>query len=157
MRKFEVISYNTFINENIDSNLYDKVILPKRSTKKSAGYDIRSLEHYILKKGESKIFNTGIKVSMNDDEVLYIYPRSSYGFKYNVCLANSVGVIDSDYYNNKENEGHIRIKLINLGNDDLEININDKIAQCVFMKYLCVDNEEEIESIRTGGIGSTGK
>ena len=157
-RYFEKISYNQFKKDVIDDKeLYDTIKLPKRSTKNSAGYDIRAIESGIIKPGEAKNFKTGLKVSMNEDEVFYIYVRSSLGFKYNVCLMNSVGVIDSDYYNNLDNEGHIQIRLVNLGSKDYIVNVGDKIAQGVFMKYLVVDNEEEIINERCGGLGSTGK
>ena len=113
-----------------DKNLYDSIMLPKRSTKSSAGYDIRSIEEGVIPPHQSKIFKTGLKVCMNSDEVLYIYSRSSFGYKYDVCLTNN-------------------------GNSDFKVNINDRIAQGVFMKYLTVDDEEEINSVRTGGFGST--
>ncbi|MBO7078616.1 MAG: dUTP diphosphatase [Bacilli bacterium] len=137
--------------------LYDSIELPKRSTKTSAGYDIRSVEDGVVKPGEAKAFKTGLKVCMNPDEVLYLYSRSGHGYKYNVCLMNSVGVIDSDFYNNPDNEGHFSIKLLNLGDQDFEVKIGDKIGQGVFMKYLTVDDEEEIKGKRKGGLGSTGK
>ena len=158
MRKFEKISFEQFVKDVKDDRmLYDSIELPKRSTKNSAGYDIRSIEEGIIKPGKSMAFKTGLKVSMNSDEVLYIYSRSSQGYKYNVCLVNSVGVIDSDFYNNPDNEGHFSIKLINLGDSDFEVKVGDKIGQGVFMKYLTVDDEEEIKGTRKGGIGSTGK
>ena len=158
MRKFERISFDQFIKDVKDDRmLYDSIELPKRSTKASAGYDIRSVEEGIIKPGEAKIFKTGLKVSMNTDEVLNIYSRSGHGYKYNICLVNSVGVIDSDYYNNPDNEGHFSIKLINLGDKDFEVNIGDKIAQGIFMKYLTGDDEDIIDNERNGGIGSTGK
>ena len=158
MRYFEKISFDQFKKDVKNSKkLYESIILPVRSTKKSAGYDIRSIEDGIVKPGESKIFKTGLKVNMNDDEVLFIFTRSSQGYKYNVTLANSVGVIDSDYYNNPDNEGHFSVKLINLGDKDFEVKIGDKIAQGVFTKFLTVNNEEEINNVRVGGIGSTGK
>lgn len=94
---------------------------------------------------------------MNEDEVLYLYSRSSMGYKYDVSLSNSVGVIDSDFYNNKDNEGHFRVKLINHGDKDFEVKVGDRIAQGVFMKYLVVDEEEEIINEREGGLGSTNK
>ena len=101
MRKFEKISFEQFKKDiSDDKELYESYLLPKRSTKNSAGYDIASLEEYTLKPGEAHIFVTGLKVSMNSDEVLYLYGRSSFGYKYNITLANSVGVIDSDFYNN---------------------------------------------------------
>jgi len=156
MRKFEKISFEQFKRDvSDDLELYNSIELPKRSTKKSAGYDIRSIESGIVKVGEAKSFKTGLKVCMNDDEVLYIYSRSSHGYKYNVCMMNSVGVIDSDFYNNENNEGHFQIRLLNLGDKDFEVNIGDRIAQGVFMKYLTVDGEEKIENERKGGIGST--
>ena len=114
MRKFEKISFEQFKKDiSDDKELYESYLLPKRSTKNSAGYDIASLEEYTLKPGEAHIFVTGLKVSMNSDEVLYLYGRSSFGYKYNITLANSVGVIDSDFYNNVDNEGHFKVKLIN--------------------------------------------
>ena len=158
MRKFEKISFEQFKKDlSDDINLYNNIEIPKRSTMKSAGYDIKSMEDGVIKPGEAKSFKTGLKVTMNDDEVLYIYSRSSQGYKYNVSLANSVGVIDSDFYNNPSNEGHFQVRLINLGNEDYIVNIGDRIAQGVFMKYLVVDDEEEIKSERTGGLGSTNK
>ena len=158
MRKFEKISFEQFKKDLGDSlELYNSIELPKRSTMKSAGYDIKSIESGIVKPGEAKSFKTGLKVCMNPDEVLYIYSRSSQGYKYNVCLANSVGVIDSDFYNNPSNEGHFQVRLINLGTEDYEVNIGDRIAQGVFMKYLTVDDEEEIKNERSGGLGSTNK
>ena len=158
MRKFERISFEQFKKDVSDNKeLYDSIILPKRSTKNSAGYDIRSVEQYTLEPLKSKIFKTGIKVSMNEDEVFYIFDRSSFGFKYDIMLSNSVGVIDCDFYNNPENEGHIGIKLINMGDREVEINVGDRIAQGVFVKYLTVDDEEEIKLLRKGGSGSTGR
>ena len=158
MRKFERISFEQFKKDVCDSKeLYDKIELPKRSTINSAGYDIRSIEDVTLKSKSSCVIKTGIKACMNEDEVLYIYIRSSLGFKYDISLSNNVGVIDSDYYNNPGNEGHIQVKLINHGENDFEIHVGDRIAQGVFMKYLTVDDEEKIESKRKGGTGSTGK
>ncbi len=158
MRKFEKISFEQFKKDiSDDEKLYESYSLPKRSTKNSAGYDIASLEEYTLKPGKAHIFVTGLKVTMNSDEVLYLYGRSSFGYKYNITLANSVGVIDSDFYNNIDNEGHFKVKLINHGEKEVKINIGDRIAQGVFMKYLIVDNEEEIIKERKGGLGSTDK
>ena len=158
MRKFEKISFKQFRKDVCDSKeLYDKIELPKRSTSHSAGYDIKSIEDVIIKPNEAKSIKTGLKVCMNEDEVLYIYVRSSLGFKYNITLMNSVGVIDSDFYNNPDNEGHFQVKLINHGDKDFVVHIGDRIAQGVFMKYLIVDDEEIVENIRKGGIGSTNK
>jgi len=158
MRKFYRISYEQFKKDVCDDKeLYDSIELPKRSTSKSAGYDIRSIEEYTLKPGESHAFKTGVKVDMNSSEVFFIFDRSSLGFKYDVCLANSVGVIDADYYNNEDNEGHFAVKLINHGSKELKINIGDRIAQGIFIKYLKVEDEEKVKTKRKGGIGSTNK
>ena len=158
MRKFEKISFKQFKKDfGDDRMLYDSYELPKRSTKKSAGYDIKSLEDGIIKPGEAMTFKTGLKVCMNDDECLYILSRSSQGYKYNVCLMNSVGLIDSDFYNNSSNEGHFSVRLVNFGTEDYVVKVGDKIAQGVLMKYLTVDDEEEIKGKRKGGFGSTGK
>ena len=156
MRKFEKISYEEFKKSVSDEKeLYDSIILPKRSTKNSCGYDIMSVSSGTIMPHESMIFKTGIKAMMNSDEVLYIYSRSGQGFRNDVSLSNSVGLIDADYYNNLSNEGHIMIKLINHGDKEYVVNVGDRIAQGVFMKYLLVDNEEEINNIREGGFGST--
>lgn len=156
MRKFEKISFDQFKKDvKDDINFYKQYRMPERSTKSSAGYDIFSIEEGIIKKGESKAFKTGLKVCMNPDEVLFLCSRSSQGYKYDVCLTNCVGVIDSDFYNNETNEGHFQIKLSNNGKQDYVVNIGDKIAQGIFVKYLTVDSEKEIENERKGGIGST--
>ena len=158
MRKFERISFEQFKKDVCDDKeLYEKIELPKRSTNHSAGYDIKSIVNETIKPGESKIIKTGLKVAMNPDEVFYIIDRSSLGFKYDITLSNSVGVIDSDYYNNEDNEGHFSVKLINHGDKEFKINIGDRIAQGIFMKYLIVDDEEKIDKKRKGGIGSTNK
>ena len=158
MRKFEKISFEQFKKDfGDDRMLYDSYELPKRSTKRSAGYDIKSLEDGVIKPGEAMTFKTGLKVCMNDDECLYILSRSSQGYKYNVCLMNSVGLIDSDFYNNPSNEGHFSVRLVNFGTDDFIVKRGDKIAQGVFSKYLTIDDEEDIEGERTGGLGSTGR
>lgn len=158
MRKFERISYKQFKKDVSDNKkLYESIILPKRSTINSAGYDIRSIESGSIKPGNSMIFKTGIKVSMESDEVFLIFDRSSFGFTYDIMMSNNVGVIDSDYYNNDNNEGHIYIKLLNLGTKEVSINVGDRIAQGIFIKYLTVDDEDEINNKRNGGIGSTGK
>jgi len=126
-------------------------------TKESAGYDFESLFNFILKPGEIKKFPLGVKANMNSSEVLLIVVRSSQGFKYNVRLCNQVGVIDRDYYNNPDNEGHMWIKLENHGDKDYVVKKGDKICQGIFIPFLTVDNEENIDNVRTSGIGSTGR
>lgn len=151
MRKFEKISYEQF-KKDIEDNkkMYDDYNVPKRSTKYSAGYDFESLFDFTIKPGESRLIATGIKVDMNSDEVLLLMDRSSQGFKYNVRMCNQIGVIDRDYYNNSKNEGHIFIKLYNEGDKDYIVKKRDKIVQGIFIKYLTVDDEEEINCKRNG-------
>ena len=157
MRKFEKISFEQFKKDiSDDIELYNSYDLPVRHSSKSAGYDIRSLTKGIIKPGESMVFRTGLKVCMEDDEVLYLIGRSSLGYKYDVCLANNVGVIDADFYNNEDNEGHFSVKLINHGKEDFNVEIGDRIVQGIFQKYLITD-EDNASAKRTGGIGSTNK
>ena len=89
--------------------------------------------------------------------MLMIVVRSSMGFKYNVRMCNQVGIIESDYYNNESNEGHMWVALQNHGTNDYIINKGDKFAQGIFTKFLMVEDEEEIKNERKGGFGSTNK
>ena len=158
MRVFNKISYNQFEKDVIsDIDLYNSYKMPQRSTENSAGYDFFSIMDYVIKPGESKKIPLGIKACMNCDEVLFLIVRSSMGFKYNIRMCNQIGVIDSDYYDNIDNEGHIWIKLQNEGEKDYTIKKGDKIIQGIFLKYLLVDNEKEVKNKRVSGIGSTNK
>lgn len=158
MRKFEVISINQFNKDFKDTDTkYDDIIIPKRSTKFSAGYDFYMPYDLTIKKNEVVLIPTGIKVMLNSDEFLGIYIRSSLGFKYNLRMCNQVGIIDSDYYNNTSNEGHIFVKLKNEGDNDIILKKYDRYVQGIIQKYYIVDNEKEIEDIRVGGIGSSGR
>jgi dUTP pyrophosphatase len=158
MRKFEKISFEQY-KKDVCDNLedYNNFNLPKRSTKYSAGYDFEASQNYVIKPNEIVKIPTGIKVIMNQDEMLMIVVRSSMGFKYNVRMCNQVGIIESDYYNNESNEGHMWVALQNHGTNDYIINKGDKFAQGIFVKFLTVDNEEEIKTERKGGFGSTTK
>ncbi len=156
MRKFEIISKKEYEKSLKDICDYEDISIPTRSTKHSAGYDFKSPISFILNPGESKKVPTGIKACMNEDEYLAILVRSSMGFKYNIRLCNQVGIVDSDYYNNPDNEGHIFIKIQNEGTEPLIINKGDRFAQGIFMKYLLTDDDMAFGD-RTGGFGSTGK
>ena len=143
MRKFEKISFEQFKKDVVDDKeLYKKYNVPKRETEFAAGYDFFSLQNFVIKPGETKKIPTGIKAIMNDDEVLLLIVRSSQGFKYNLRMCNQVGVIDKDYYNNKDNEGHIWIKLKNEGEKDYIVKREDKIIQGLFIKYLTTEDED---------------
>ena len=155
MRKFEKISKSEFLKDVPDAN-YDDIILPKRSTLNRAGYDFYSVISFTLSPGERRVIPTGIKVSMNSNEFLSIYIRSSLGFKWNIRMCNQVGIIDADYYNNSENEGHIFVCLMNEGDKVLEIKKGDRIVQGIFMPFLITDDDKTTD-IRMGGIGSTNK
>ena len=157
MRAFEKISFDQFKKDiSTDEKLYHDYLIPKRATTNSAGYDFYALNDYVIKPGKSVLIATGVKARMQKDEVLLLIIRSSMGFKYNLRLVNQVGVIDADYYNNSENEGHIFVKLKNEG--DLEYNLkrNEKYLQGIFIKFLKVD-DDNIANVRKGGLGSTSK
>lgn len=135
---------------------YEYVNLPQRKTKQSAGYDIESAVDDVITPGETKLIPTGIKAYMDENEWLGIYIRSSIAVKYGIILANSVAVIDSDYYNNPDNEGHIMIALMNTSEMPYTVKKGDRIAQGIFHQYYKVDNDSADDD-RTGGMGSTGK
>ena len=157
MRKFEKISFEQFKKDiKDDIELYNNYLLPKRSTNNSAGYDFYAFNKIIIKPGEIVKIPTGYKVALNSDEVLLLLVRSSMGFKYNVRLCNQVGVIDSDYYNNESNEGHIFVALQNEGNKDYVVEPGSAYVQGIFNKFLITD-DDFVDSTRTGGIGSTSK
>ncbi|MBQ9734809.1 MAG: deoxyuridine 5'-triphosphate nucleotidohydrolase [Clostridia bacterium] len=135
--------------------VYDEISLPKRATAGSAGYDFFAPESFTLSPGETAKIATGIRVRIDDGWVLKIYPRSSLGFKYRLCLDNTVGIIDSDYFN-ADNEGHIFIKITNCGDKPLTVDKGVAFAQGVFVEYgITVD--DECDGVRTGGFGSTNK
>ena len=139
----------------------DKEInLPIRKTKYSAGYDIEAAEDVVIpsfKKGNNPtLIKTGIKAYMQEDEVLYLYNRSSNPKKKGLILANSVGVIDKDYYGNPDNDGHIMFAFYNIKDEDVEIKKGETVGQAVFQKYLVVD-DDNAEGTRLGGFGSTNK
>ena len=151
MRYFEKISFEQFKKDISDNKeLYDSYDIPKRSTKYSAGYDFESVLDFVIKPGENKLIPTGIKANMNEGETLLMVERSSQGFKYNIRMCNQIGIIDKDYYNSSKNEGHIFIKLYNEGNENYVVKKGDKIVQGLFINFLTVDNEEEIDKERDG-------
>lgn len=166
--KFEKVSYEQFHASLVDvigqkdadrygSAIYKTIALPKRATVGSAGYDFHVPYHVILEPGKSVKIPTGIRVKIEDDWFLACFPRSGLGFKYRLQLNNTVGIIDSDYYQS-DNEGHIFAKLTNDSRDGktLELNAGDAFMQGIFLPYGLAD-EEEVTSVRNGGMGSTGK
>ena len=145
-RGFEIVSY--YQEKNI--------ILPSRKTKFSAGYDIATAENIILLPQQVTLIPTGIKAYMQTDEYLGVHIRSSIAIKQKLTLINNVGVIDADYYNNVENEGHIMIPVYNYNQTSVSIEKDTRIAQGIFYRYLLA-SDDKAENIRICGIGSTGK
>lgn len=145
MRKFYVIEkFKEF-----------KPVLPKRQTKYSAGYDLATIEEVTIKPGEIVLIKTGLKVEIPKDEVMLIFPRSSLGIKRGLTMANNVGVIDADYYNNDNNEGHIKIPILNFGKEDVTLTKDERVAQGIFIKYYQTKDDEIAETERIGGFGSS--
>lgn len=134
--------------------------LPERKTKKSAGYDIEAAEDCVIptfKFGQKPtLVKTGLKAYFPSDEALMLYNRSSNPFKKGLVLANSVGIIDADYYGNPDNDGHFMYAFYNFFEQDLEIKKGDIIGQAIFQKYLIVDTDDAAGE-RVGGFGSTSK
>lgn len=149
-RGFEIVK--EYVNKGIN--------LPVRKTKHSAAYDVEAAEEIVLpsfKKGmKPTLIPTGLKAYMQSDEVLLIVPRSSGPKKQGISFPHNVGVVDSDYYNNTDNEGHIFVQCINLKDEDVVIKKGEAVAQAIFQKYLTVD-DDNAEGVRTGGFGSTDK
>ena len=130
-------------------------MLPERKTKHSAGYDFFAIEDFEIKPGEIKKIATGYKANFLKDEMLMLFVRSSMGFKYNIRMCNQVGIVESDYYNNIDNEGHLFIALQNEGNRLYRVQKGEAYAQGVFTKFLTCGDEND--NIRKSGIGSTNK
>ena len=160
VRGFEKVSLDIFADKGLLNDVketYDRIKLPKRSTKYSAGYDIFSPIPFMLQAGEEISVPLGFKVYMPQDEFFMIVPRSGLGFKYYTRLANTVGIIDSDYYGNTKNDGHCMAKMRNESSDKtIYIEEGDAIAQGIFLNYLLADGDIA-DSERVGGFGSTGK
>lgn len=174
VRGFEVLSNHT----------YGYINLPKRSTSGSAGYDFEAAEDTVVpsiwKMGIAKtIFKvahkkeiemtdedlasvsptlvpTGIKSYMEEDTFLQLANRSSNPIKNFLMMSNSIGIIDSDYYNNESNEGHIMFQFINFGLTDKVIKKGDRIGQGLFLSFFKIDDDtSEGLDTRSGGFGST--
>lgn len=143
MRKFEVVEG------------YENINIPKRATKDSAGYDIEAAFETTIKPGEIALVKTGLRVKMPKNEVVLIFPRSSLAIKKGLMMSNGVGVIDSDYYY-ADNKGHIMIPLYNFRKEEVIIKKHERIAQAIFTNYSKTTNEEQNNTIRLGGFGSSG-
>lgn len=164
--KFEKVSLEQFVKdwsseinmprERIEQ-IYNELILPKRATVGSAGYDFFAPIEFRLRPHETIKIPTGIRVQIAEGWVLQIYPRSGLGFKYRLQMNNTVGIIDSDYYHAK-NEGHIFIKMTNETNEFLTLLVDkgEGFAQGIFIPF-GITEDDDTTDIREGGFGSTTK
>lgn len=164
MNKFEKVSYKQYRNAREDNIFYKRtdikleynnINLPKRATIGSAGYDFFAPYSFTLDVGETIKIPTGIRIVLDTDKFLAVYPRSGMGFKYRLQLDNTVGIIDSDY-SQSDNEGHIFIKITNDGREGkcITVNSGEAFAQGVIQQYFIVENDNT-GNIRNGGLGST--
>ena len=150
MRRFEIIS--KYKDEGLS--------MPIRKTSYAAGYDVASAVDITIPKYKRGIkpvlVPTGMKVVMERDEYLMLVNRSS-GPKKGLIMANGIGIIDHDYYNNESNEGEIMFQYYNVTSKDIEIKKGDIIGQMIFQKYLLTDDDKPLNVVRKGGFGSTDK
>ena len=161
--RFEIVSFEQFQSgfDNLSveeiKQIYEKLKLPKRATKGSAGYDFYAPFDITLLPGQTAKIPTGIRVYMEENYVLKLYPRSGLGFKYRLQLNNTVGIIDSDYYYS-DNEGHIFAKITNDTHEDKTVHIEQGTGfmQGIFVEY-GITFDDDTDSIRNGGFGSTSK
>ena len=163
--RFDKVSEKQFLEGWMDTfpetlpeqvkDIYKNIRLPRRATTGSAGYDFFSPISFTLQPGQSIKIPTGIRVQMEQDWVLLLFPRSGLGFKYRLQMNNTVGIIDSDYFYS-DNEGHIFIKILNDSREDktLELAEGMAFAQGIFMEYGITEDDDVTES-RNGGFGST--
>ena len=166
--KFFKVSYPQFkrgivkmfgigLEEELIKGYYDAIQLPKRATSGSAGYDFYCPLDIDIDAGCHITIPTGIRCSMQSDHALMLFPRSGHGFKWGMHLANTVGIIDSDYFYS-DNEGHIFVKLVNDSSFTRKIsfNVGDAFCQGVFLQYGTTD-DDDVTEVRNGGFGSTDK
>ena len=160
--KFKRVSYEQFIKDSalndcaIAQSIYTDIRIPVRSTKGSAGYDFFAPREIVIQPHSEILIPTGIKCKIRKGYVLNLYPRSGLGFKYGLRLLNTVGIIDSDYYNNADNEGHIKVKMYNPTDRVVIVEENTAFVQGIFTKFYLAE-EEEVTEERKGGFGSTTK
>ncbi len=158
--KFEFVSEKNFLNScevKDKESIYKNLKLPKRATIGSAGYDFFTPFDIELSPGQTIKIPTGIRVHMEPNYVLKLYPRSGLGFKYRLQLNNTVGIIDSDYYYS-DNEGHIFAKITNDSNENKTIYLRqgEAFMQGIFVEY-GITIDDDVQEKRNGGFGSTTK
>ena len=131
--------------------------LPVRKAAASAGYDLQAAEDVLLLPHAVTIVPTGLKAYMQQDEYLGLHVRSGFSIKNKISCINNQGIIDADYYNNPSNEGHMFAPLVSLSSEKVFIPKGTRICQGIFHNYFITDNDNGGSTIRTGGMGSTGK
>ena len=133
--------------------------IPVRKTKHAAAYDVEAAEDVVIpayKPGiKPTLIPTGLKAYCKDDEWYMLANRSS-GPKKGFVMANSIGIIDADYYENESNDGHFYFQYFNFQDHDIEVKKGDVIGQVIFQKFLTTD-DDVAEGKRVGGFGSTDK
>ncbi len=147
-------TFNGYSEEELLS-IYNNIKLPKRATAGSAGYDFYTPVSFVLKPNETIKIPTGIRVRISEGWMLGCYPRSGLGFRYRLQLNNTVGIIDSDYFN-ASNEGHIMLKITNASVEDMTLELSEgaAFAQGIFTEY-GITFDDEANGVRAGGFGST--
>lgn len=133
---------------------YPEAQLPERATKGSAGYDFFVAEDTSIGPGSIVLVPTGVKAQIDEGYWLELAVRSSTPRKLGLILANGIGIVDSDYYNNPDNEGHIMFQVYNISDHEVTLHKGDRIGQGVFVPYGLADGDNT-NSIRVGGFGST--
>ncbi len=162
MTKFEKVSFEQFkegLGVKVDDAQalpwYENIKLPQRATTRSAGYDFFAPFDFTLSPNETIKIATGIRVQIDGNYFLGVFPRSGLGFKYRLQLDNTVGIIDADYYDS-DNQGHIFIKITNDSRNDKIVSVSqgEGFAQGIFIPFgLCDD--DYVTTLRNGGLGST--
>lgn len=150
---FEKVSLEEF-QKNAPQAAYEKVLLPCRATSGAAGYDFVTPVDISLAPGAAVTVPTGIRAKIDPGVVLMLFPRSGLGFKFHMHLANTVGVIDSDYYH-APNEGHIMVRIENGHEKPLRLSAGERFCQGVFLPFF-ITYDDQADAARIGGIGSTG-
>ncbi|MCY0876377.1 MAG: dUTP diphosphatase [Firmicutes bacterium] len=141
--------------EWVPSFVSDGLTLPQRQTTDAAGYDLAAGETVYIAPGGFALVRTGVRVQLEVGEFLALYARSSLALRRKLMLANGVGVIDRDYYENPDNGGEIMVALWNMGTSVAFIERGDRIAQAVMMPFLITEDDHPVKRHRHGGFGST--
>lgn len=141
--------------------LHEDAIVPKYQTNGASGFDLHSLEDFVIKPGETKLVKTGLAISVGSGYELQVRARSGLSLKTSLRIANGIGTVDSDYL------GDVSVIAWNCAsyedgvNSDVIIKKGDRIAQGVICPVIQADIEvvEYLENTQrgSGGFGSTGK